>query len=122
MNRVKMDQNGAELIELGDGTVITLVQHVQRWGDKMTRFLATEHDLISLAESLVKELLDEEFWLELGGSSNDIASTNYVENRLSRVLDWLPQDRVDEMVEKVRLGREKNKVAVAEDNRIHCLK
>jgi translation elongation factor EF-Ts len=96
-------------VTLKNDKVMTDAEYVNErgGGDALTDFVATKHDLISLADKLVDELLSAEFYLELCASLNELRERDYLRFRLNRVLDFLP-DHEAEIREKLRVGREKN--------------
>lgn len=96
-------------VTLNNGNTMTVAEFVKErgFGDTLTDFAATKADLKSLARKLVDELLVAEFFLRLGVSLRDIAKKDYLEFRLCRVMDFLPELEA-EVREKMRLGLEKN--------------
>jgi hypothetical protein len=71
-------------------------------------FIATKADLVSLAQALVEDVLEQEFFLKLQVSRSWINKLEYVRFRLGRVWDFLPSKVQGGLEEKLRKGREKN--------------
>lgn len=102
--------DGSSIMTRNSGEKVTLAQQIEDIGegDRLTDFVCTEDDLLSLAYGIVDDLIAQEFYLRLCVSRRDIARCNYTEFRLSRVLDFLSEDRLTEMMERLRRGREKH--------------
>ena len=76
------------------------------FGDEITSFLATKKDLISLANAIVVEVLDRELLFKICVGRTDGWEYDYALFRLERVLDFLMTPEVEQIKEKLRLGRE----------------
>ena len=114
---VETNDNGGEFMKdvtLNNGIVMTDAEFVRDrgWDDDLTDFVATKCDLVNLADSLVDELLSNERFLELQSSRRELARAEYTSFRLDRVLDFLPPEIRDKMLEKLRLGREENRANI----------
>jgi uncharacterized protein YutD len=97
---------------LNDGTTMTDAEFIEEFGmgDAPTDFVATKDDLVSLAHGIVEDLLDAEFLLKLQGSYTEILRRNYIENRLTRLTNYMPElkDYVFDVLERLHRGREQN--------------
>jgi excisionase family DNA binding protein len=106
-------------VTLNNGIVMTDAEFVRDrgwdrdWDDDLTNFVATKYDLVDLADSLVDDLLNREWFLNLSANSREWAGAEYTRFRLGRVLDFLPPEIRDKMLEKLRLGREENQANIA---------
>ena len=78
----------------------------------LTDFHATKDDLLTLAEALTNEVLNDEFFLQLQSSRSQAGRRLYATHRLERVMDCLPKEELDKVLENLRVGREKNEVDV----------
>jgi len=78
----------------------------------LTDFRATNDDLLTLAEALTNEVLKWEFFIQLGSSRSEVGWRLYATHRLTRVMDCLPKEEVDKVLENLRVGREKNKIGL----------
>lgn len=109
--------DGNSTFTLVNGETTTVSEYLAEISDDtVTDFRATKEDLDSLAEQLVKELLYAEFDLYLESSRSQSAELAHLEFRLSRVWDFLPKDVQNELEDKLRLGREKNRLDANDPN------
>jgi hypothetical protein len=76
----------------------------------LTDFRATKDDLLTLAEALTNEVLNDEFYLQLQVSRLEAGMCLYATHRLGRVMDCLTKEELDKVLENLHVGREKNKV------------
>lgn len=76
----------------------------------LTDFRATKDDLLTLAEALTNEVLSDEFYLQLQVSRTEVGRCLYATHRLERVMDCLPKEELEKVLENLHVGREKNKV------------
>jgi len=101
-------------VVLNSGEVMTDAEFVrERGGDTYTDFIATREDLVSLAHKLVKEVLDEDFFLQLQVCNSWLRARDYKLFRLRRVMGFLPEVEA-EIKEKLRVGYEKNEADARE--------
>jgi hypothetical protein len=115
-------------VTLGNGTVISDAEYIEARGDILTDYIPTRDDLISLAHKLVDELLTAEFFLKLQVSRKDINRRCYIQDRLSRLMEYLKhspeldakireelngEELKAHVIEELRVGREKNDRDVA---------
>lgn len=94
---------------IGSGEVVTQKKFIELnsgGDDQLTEFLATEQDVRTLANGLVRELLGQESYMSECCGRLDIYDRDYLEARLDRVLDFKPE-LVDSIEEKLRVGRAK---------------
>lgn len=110
-------------VMLGNGTVISDAEYIEARGDILTDYIPTRDDLISLVHKLVDELLTAEFFLKLQVSRKDINRRCYIQDRLSRLMEYLKhspeldakirEELKAHVIEELRVGREKNDRDVA---------
>jgi hypothetical protein len=90
--------------------VIRLALSEPQANPKLTDFRATKDDLLTLAEALTKKVLSDEFYLQVQSSRAEAGRYLYATHRLERVMDCLPKEESDKVLENLHVGREKNEV------------
>jgi hypothetical protein len=96
-------------VTLNNGTIMSDRQFIQERGDGdvPSEFNPTQEDLESLADQILFELLADEFFQHLQYSWKFSFRVQYTFFRFERVLDFLPQERIDFLVKKLHFGRSK---------------
>ena len=101
-------------VTLKNGEVMTDAQFVEMYGDTLlTDFVATKEDLKLLVDALVKERLDNAFFLGLSPHQALRSRDAYADYRLERVLDFVPELKA-ETENKLRSGYAKVEKEVAD--------
>ena len=102
------------------GETLTEKAYAESFGDTWTDYVATRDDIISLAYKIADELLTAEFFLELQVGRQEVDKKNYLQNRLSRIMEYVGEfppclaGRIDtEIKNALKEGREKNDIDVA---------
>ncbi len=100
-------------VVFNDGTRMTDAEYIaaRGFGDTLTDYIPTRDDLLSLANALIEEVLTDEFFLALCWGRSHWERSLYTQSRLSRLVEFLPELDI-EVREKLRLGREENRVSI----------
>jgi hypothetical protein len=94
-------------------SAISDLEYMKSAGDSITGFVPTKKDLAELANVLADELVHYNFFLRLCVGLRDLDRRNYTSYRLGRILDYLPELRL-EIEKKLQRGFQENDEAEME--------